>query len=533
MSLIVTNPSVDVKNLAELERACPEATAFVAELELINSHVAVNAPVKCGKSIMKMIYALRAYKTNGLNRQYYVSAFNRRDEASQRVRLGKHNLRLRLIYKRAKMIELVEEITQYLDLNQEHSVVIHLNESDYGTDKKQCLNTDGLFYALWYNRRVKFIMYSATNEEVTYSRLSGDFIVKTFIPSADYRGAGWSLDNKLMYEAKPFWDFDNNCFTAQGAEAIKLFKSQRGKYFGVIRFVDGFKKIRAEGCDFVKSLTERGFDVKFIGCDSAQSNTTDDDDYKNKEFDWATSFCDAVFLKKRKTILLIAQTATRSTEVKFHQYISFWHDYRPVGSSNYATMAQAMLRVAHYGGSYKGKDCKIRVYGNRDVFLYAAGRISAEELVKRGVQLADRIRPWSPYKTVRDYSKHIVSSREEAEQILRIRGFLCEDKTWKGVNHVSENNSNDIAEAALYGQRRSTKGAPGSPVIYHIDSYNKHFVNSWVALLTAHPGVVGKYVVIIPEGMRRVENTDYEPEVKSCSIFSGPSIRKTNAKTTK
>jgi len=99
-------------------------------------------------------------------------------------------------------------------------------------------------------------------------------------------------------------------------------------------------------------------------------------DSSNK-FDWMDQYKTLLAYYKThevRTLLVINQTCTRSTELGFHKYLAFLHDHRP-NESNYSTLAQAYLRVAHY----HPEGHQIYVYAQKEIFELAAGLITKEE----------------------------------------------------------------------------------------------------------------------------------------------------------
>jgi hypothetical protein len=218
------------------------------------------------------------------------------------------------------------------------------------------------------------VCYSATNEEAENSGFADVAKVIEMTPNALYKGAKWFLDNDLVKDPEAFYDGEN--ITQHGKEIIGWWLAQTDKPIAILRLTGG-EKDKGLYNSFRRSskkslLTKNNIECVFV------------DGFN--EFDWMDEYknlLESFEENGTKTLLVINQTCTRSTELGFHKHLAFLHDYRP-NESNYSTLAQAYLRVAHY----HPQGHKIVVYGEKEVFQLAAGLTTKEEF---GGKLSSRM----------------------------------------------------------------------------------------------------------------------------------------------
>ena len=324
-----------------------------------NSNVLVSAPVKSGKRQIAEIVALAYAKEGNQNEHYFITALNRLDTKKQIDELSKYNLDVIVLGVQRDSRNLIQKLSAVKNPN---NIIVHFDESDYGTGIK---NLFAKVFDICRKKGIKLVCYSATNEEAENSGFANVAKVIEMVPNALYKGAGWFLDMNLIYEPKPFFDGTN--ITQHGKEIIDWWLSQPDKPIAILRLTGGDKD-RGLYKDFMHSskkslLTKNNIDYKFV--DGSNS------------FDWMDeykSLLEAYSEYGTRTLLVINQTCTRSTELGFHKHLAFLHDHRP-NESNYSTLAQAYLRVAHYHQTGH----RINIYGEREVFELAAGRITKEE----------------------------------------------------------------------------------------------------------------------------------------------------------
>lgn len=91
-------------------------------------------------------------------------------------------------------------IYQKLKKEQLNNLIIHFDESDYGTDKKGILGKIIEFILV---NKIPIRLYSATNEEILFSQISEDkeyfTSIPKFIPSTNYCGASWFFYKIILF----------------------------------------------------------------------------------------------------------------------------------------------------------------------------------------------------------------------------------------------------------------------------------------------------------------------------------------------
>lgn len=323
-----------------------------------NTNVLVGAPVKSGKRQIAELVALMYNEKGSNNKHYFITALNRKDVKTQKEELSKYKLDVTTLAKKKDAREFIKKLGTVSDPN---NIIVHFDESDYGT------GLDNVFAPVFdfcKEKRIKLICYSATNEEAEKSGFADVAKVIRFTPNAAYKGAKWFLDNDLVKEPESF--FDGSSITQHGKEVIDWWLTHTDKPIAILRLTGGerekglYSSFKKEGEMFL--IKDKIF-CKFIDGVS--------------EFDWAKdheSLLKAYKAQNLRTLLVINQTCTRSTELGFHKHLAFLHDHRP-NESHYSTLAQAYLRVAHYDSVGH----KIVVYGEKEVFELAAGLITESE----------------------------------------------------------------------------------------------------------------------------------------------------------
>jgi hypothetical protein len=135
-------------------------------------------------------------------------------------------------------------------------------------------------------------------------------------------------------------------------------------------------------------------DLEGIGLFAAKEESYLEDRMEEKGFlsghiDWSSKRYWEKHAVGKPWIMVIDQTASRSTEFKCHDRIFAYHDYRK--QIVYSTICQAQQRVNHYEQTYGGFQ-PIRVYGHKPSWQASARLISYSDLQATGnVTVADRV----------------------------------------------------------------------------------------------------------------------------------------------
>jgi hypothetical protein len=330
----------------------------------------VQAPVKCGKREIAEILAVlvNQYKEIGIGLRLkdvvFLTALNRKDIQEQFEEQKSYGLTTICVSNVVARDEAIEFLKQY----PKGELLVLIDEADYGTHVKQLLSR--VYKMATKTLKHPIVMFSATNEEALLSDIMKDGATEIrHIPNIRYNGASRFLTSGLVIQAEQFYNAKEGTLTNQGHEVMEEFYHD-DKAIGVLRLNEkGAAKHFVENKPLRTSLIENGVEVMFVNADSS--------------FKWGEDghWVDRVNLFKSrrvKTLIVINQTCKRSTEIKFHPYLSFWHDF-PARGANYNTIHQAQGRVFHHAPISESEDFiyPIKLYTDKFSMEFAAGEMSS------------------------------------------------------------------------------------------------------------------------------------------------------------
>ena len=367
--------------------------------------ILLRAPVKCGKREMVEYIAQRDHVTGSKRKHMFGSAWHRVADDDQRSELQTHNMTVFSITTQKKVNECEEWIAQQLGAG--NTIVIHLDECDYGTGSMQKLSQIWKKIKETTGNSITVILYSATPEEVLFSgefenddhQITDEFVDGTIIkydPPAGYCGPVKFLANDLVHEATPFFHKDRNEFalSTQGKNIVSDLQENmthdptrniivlRLSYSDDALESDAKKesKQQKKGSKQTKAIYQflRNID-KFseLAGFTVIVDKSDDIGFKHSQLltekiKWSENNYWKLKTNGIPIILVIDQTSSRSTEWVCHDRIYCMHDFR--NKVQYSTMSQAQERVNHYEARY-GQFQKIQVYGHKKTFQLSAGLI--------------------------------------------------------------------------------------------------------------------------------------------------------------
>jgi len=411
----------------------------------------IHGQVKVGKREIVEYISVRDCETS-TRFHVFISAFHRTADEPQREELAAHGLGVFSINSALCRDEAKCFIQEKLATDDSLIVVIHWDECDYGTGHRQ--NLSDMYHTFKQDPRVFNILYSATPEEMLYSSelgyknqddgLIADFyqkgVVIKYIPPEGYCGAEKFLDEKLVKQALPWFEWNENGIVL--SEQAKEILADAEVYNYIVAdeikaAIDGrkneieeakknkdykrAKKIEEEAAGHIKrrniiilrlSYSINNDDVEDCAHSDDEENSTPaiyeflkesqhvedlenvhiiadkPDSKKLKKLDNLKS--ETVQWSKRKyfdllptdkiVLIVHSQTSTRSTEWACHDRVFAVHDYRKRRTFN--TLAQAQLRAAHYSQNYGGTFQPITIYGDVKTIEFAAGRISCAKYLR-------------------------------------------------------------------------------------------------------------------------------------------------------
>jgi macrodomain Ter protein organizer (MatP/YcbG family) len=453
--------------------------------------IAVHAPIKSGKKIIKQTIAIRGQSIG--NREYKVfSSLNRKDCKSQREEYKFYGIEYCLVDQKKSSDKYIKNIRSLLDDGKE--VIIMHDESDYGTGYKQIIAD--LYKTFIANKNVKFIGFSASNEELIFSDVNPTIL--TYCPPANYCGAKYLISKNNVFEAEPFFDDSSaNFLSEQGQSIIDDFVKSNKKFL-IVRLASGFPDY-VKNTDTLLKLINESYNGSITRIEPVdQKNSWDwGDDGHWRRFDHDNN----------KTIVVVCQTASRSVEFSkaFLRTLYAMHDYR--GSTcSFATKIQAMLRLAHFKQSKEDDDINPILYGCYESVELAANLEQCKDLSKKqelysayskklGTRVGNNNKGFD-YKLVKFGTKpnsNDIKIACDRLGIQSITGYYIPK-----YRNIGQSNTDDLAMAIMNVAARSTNYSGGIPV-YHIDhkSPNPNYSLSFDKLLN-NGYKIGEYVALIP-----------------------------------
>ena len=368
-----------------------------------NRRIVVRAPVKCGKREMVEYIAMRDSVEKPTRVHAFLSAWHRRADADQRDELKHQNIAVFSITTQKETDVFLKWL--FNKRRQQKTIVLHLDECDYGSGSKHMLSK------VWKLTRdvvcITNILYSATPEEVLFSGevedVEIDDMMEIFVseghsvkytPPEGYCGPGRFLDAGLVHEAIPFFHKEGDAFvlSPQGKEIVADLRASMAvtpkRNLVVLRLgTSADKKENRAIYQFLQNIGSFPELAEFIVVvDKAGDMGIKCDQISTERIQWSSP----TYWRRQTTespiLLVIDQTSSRSTEWACHDRIFATHDYRNV--VQYNTVSQAQERVNHYEQRYGGFQ-PIRVYGHTRTFELSAGKISRRAFLTN---------PWEPRK---------------------------------------------------------------------------------------------------------------------------------------
>ena len=387
-------------SISTFERERPHLTQFVRDriLQLIDSDICrriiIRAPVKSGKREMVEYIAMRDLTAKPKRVHAFISAWHRTADEDQRDELNVHNMKVfSIITDKAVIL-----FQKWLETNKDKDIILHFDECDYGTGKKQTLSK--VWTSVRDNPNIINILYSATPEEVLYSEEvesdeyhilmedinEGEHIHYT--PPDGYCGPARFLAEGLIHEAIPFFykNEDNFVLSEQGSQIVRdltaSLRTNPKRNMIVLRLSysdNGNKKDNKAIYQFLKNIASfqelADFNIIVDKCENMDGirneNIVMEKIQWSKPSYWKGKSSDP-------TLVIIDQTSSRSTEWACHDRVFATHDFRH--KVQYSTVSQAQERVNHYAQRYGGFQ-PIHVYGHTRTFQLSARLITYQDFI--------------------------------------------------------------------------------------------------------------------------------------------------------
>jgi hypothetical protein len=470
-------------SVANFEKNRPQLTNFVKRdiLPHIDNNacrrILIRGPVKSGKRDITEYIAKRDESSNPKRVHAYITSFVRRADNEQREEMKKHNLAVFTFQNKKNVDECINWIKRQLENNKD--VVLHLDECDFGSGKRQLLSR--LYRAFRINEKVKMVLYSATPEEVFFSgevvfdeeddddvdddiadEFTEEGVVVYYDPPAEFCGPGKFLDENLVKDAIPFFyiNKDNKIeLSHQGKDIITRMYQKMGE--GSKRNIlmlrlsasspNGKKTTKKDNKDmyiFAKRWKEIPELINAVVWADKDENELPDSDVNRKNIKYDDRSEWDMVASDKLLIIIYDQTSSRSTEWKFHDRIFATHDYR--NTVHYSIVSQAQERTNHYIGPHSiyAEFQPIEVYGHKKTFELSAGRISYSDYVKQDwqkkkvhINVATRMNLEGPHYNLlykdripREYPNPL--PEDQCNKILQDKGCFAEINISPRVNNT-------------------------------------------------------------------------------------------------
>jgi len=333
---------------------------IVPNIQAGKRHLAIKAPVKSGKREIVEYLKIRCNELGMKHSVKYITALNRRDVKSQKVELEKYGIDTHCISGKTPCDEAI------MSIELSECSISCMDECDYGSGSRQRMAP--LFTKLMDIVPHVFLYFSATIEETLASTIKNrpDFYQMRYTPPPTYRGAEWFYEKDLVFEAFPFFEKDdggNILFTEHAKNVIRE-SMKPGRNVGVVRVSSGIHT-RSFYPDVVRNDLQKKLNLLVPGAKPWKIVVGDE----KHIIEWESEETGGghVNNKNWQYLIVICQTCTRGTDLKqWHKGLAFWHDSRQANKSNANTLAQAVLRVSHYGE----EGHPIRLYADERLIKY-------------------------------------------------------------------------------------------------------------------------------------------------------------------
>lgn len=434
----------------------------------------VKAPVKSGKRSMVEIMALLKNEATHV----FISALHRRADLEQRKELMKYNIKVHTISTKKMADFCLEEVLLLCEKN--NQIYIHLDELDYGCRYDQLLA--GVYNKLREKTNIKFILYSATvdivNERFLDVNIGKDYVTfPPFLPSSLYYGIkNYLLDGRII-QSTAFINYEDNkmVLSEQGSECIdNLLKytyddsckqhisvlrlsGKNGEKYDYQAFKDNTEIIQDRARQYIETHIHNYSpkNQKYINdhidnpISIIFSSSTDESVKWDDPNYWTDRLNDS-----RPYLIVICQTAGRSTEWTCHPYLCWYHTFRPETTCS-STLNQDQERVAHYVTKYN-ENTNIIIYGDILCAQCSAGVITYDEFLKKCERRLSQslntkcsrtmkvsVKDYTVYNNWEDIPESIRGKRQKSKYIndtLRLKKYMSYDKTKNGkkFRHIVE-----------------------------------------------------------------------------------------------
>jgi hypothetical protein len=414
----------------ECERAhlCEFLKGPIQAIEQGKRRILIRAPVKSGKRQMVEYLAMRDNTSHPTRKHKFLTQWHRKADEDQRAELKCYGIEVLSGITDKKKDDYNNKIRDTLSSDPRVTLIVHIDECDHGSGIRQAM---AHIWRTWReDERVIFILYSATPEEVIYSREIaevgtaaaaaengddeemieefGEGVRFDYTPQDTFCGPARFLDAGLVSESRPFFEKVPQLqqppagapqlppffrLTAQGREIIanlrrEIETGRSDRNILLIRLSYGDSDMAKPNAKENKAIYQFLKNIRMFteleGCSiyvdkDEQPSGIDSDVVISMKIQWSNPRWWGDLTTRRPIIIVHDQTFSRSTEYACHDRTFATHDYR--NQITFSISSQAVERMNHYSTRYASGFQPIQIYCHRNTLLLSAGRISYEEFL--------------------------------------------------------------------------------------------------------------------------------------------------------
>jgi hypothetical protein len=482
-------------SVADFERdrihLCEFLKGPIQAIEQGKRRILIRAPVKSGKRQMVEYLAMRDNTSHPTRKHKFLTQWHRKADEDQRAELKCYGIEVFSGITDKKKDDYNNNIRDTLNSDSRVTLIVHIDECDHGSGIRQAM---AHIWRTWReDERVIFILYSATPEEVIYSReiaeigteddemiAFGEEMIEEFgegvrfdyTPQSTFCGPAKFLDAELVFESRPFFEKvpaapSGFRLTAQAIEIITALRREMEtnprRNILLIRLSYGDNDMKKSNAKENKAIYQFLKNIRMfaeledclIYVDKDEQPNGIDHDVISQKIQWSNSRWWRGITTECPIIIVHDQTFSRSTEYGCHDRTFATHDYR--NQITFSISSQAVERMNHYSTRYASGFQPIRIYCHRKTLLLSAGRISYEEFLynewEKKVQPKQRLEPTMFRIQKSDHTRRIhpdhPNPMTEAEARAVLMDLGCEKRSPK----LSARVIGDIDDQAIIDSR--------------------------------------------------------------------------------
>ena len=204
--------------------------------------ILIRAPVKSGKRQMVEYLAMRDNASHQTRKHVFLTNWHRTADEEQREELRCYGIAVFSGITGKKKEDYNKKIREILASGSQVTIIIHIDECDHGSGIRQAMSD---IWRMWReDERIIFVLYSATPEEVIYSREItdgassengddddeemieefGEGVRFDYVPPNTFCGPARFIDAGLVFESRPFFEVHHQPHSAGAPQPPPFFR---------------------------------------------------------------------------------------------------------------------------------------------------------------------------------------------------------------------------------------------------------------------------------------------------------------------